>query len=95
VQDLSKVKPEEPPPLRRIVRREGLVRSTLSIQAPTYYELLNPQNRKTINYLHTDSMGTHLKDYRGRRIVVTGEEGIDPRWPKTPVIEVETIELIP
>lgn len=85
----------EAPPLRRIVRREGLVRTTLSIQAPTYYELLNPQNRKTINYLHTDSNGTHLKDYRGRRIVVTGEEGIDPRWPKTPVIEVETIDLIP
>ena len=82
--------------VRRVVRREGLVRSTASIQAPTYYELLNPDNRKTINYLHNaDSLGINLKDYRGRRIVVTGEEAIDPRWPKTPVIEVETLELIP
>ena len=80
---------------RRIVRREGLVRSTGSIQAPTYYELLNPDNRKTINYLHTDALGLEMKDYRGRRIVVTGEELIDPRWPKTPVIEVEKLQLIP
>lgn len=86
--------PEEAP-IKRIVRREGLVRSTVSIQAPTYYELLNPKNRKTINYLHTPSNDIRLKDYRGRRIVVTGEEAIDPRWPKTPVIEVETLELIP
>ena len=32
---------------------------------------------------------------RGRRVVVTGEELIDPRWPKTPVLAVETIELTP
>jgi hypothetical protein len=88
-------KPEETF-VRRVVRREGLVRSTASIQAPTYYELLNPENRKTINYLHNaENLGINLKDYRGRRIVVTGEEAIDPRWPKTPVIEVETLELIP
>lgn len=80
---------------RRVVRREGLVRSTASIQAPTYYELLSPETRKTMNYLHTENLGISLKDYRGRRIVVTGEEAIDPRWPKTPVIEVETLELIP
>jgi hypothetical protein len=85
----------EEPLLRRIVRREGLVRSTVSIQAPTYYELLNPDNRKTINYLHADNLDVKLKDYRGRRVVVTGQEAIDPRWPRTPVIEVEKLELIP
>lgn len=70
------------------------MRSTVSIQAPTYYELLSPANRKTINYLHTEKLGLNLKDYRGKQIVVTGEEAIDPRWPRTPVIEVETLELI-
>lgn len=85
----------EEAPARRVVRREGLVRSTVSIQAPTYYELLNPENRKTINYLHVESLGLKLKDYRGRRVIVTGSEAIDPRWPKTPVIEVEKLELIP
>jgi uncharacterized protein YgiM (DUF1202 family) len=89
-------KPKSEEPLQtRIVRREGIVRSTISIQAPTYYELLSPQNRKTINYLHTDDLGLKLKDYRGRRIIVTGEEAIDPRWPKTPVIEVESLEVAP
>jgi hypothetical protein len=81
--------------LRRVVRHEGIVRSTVSIQAPTYFELLSPENHKTINYLHVDKLGLKLNDYRGRRVIVTGEEAIDPRWPKTPVIEVETLELIP
>ena len=80
---------------KRIVRREGIVRSTTSIQAPTYYELLSPEHHKTVNFLYTDKIGIDLKDYRGRTIIVTGEEGIDPRWPKTPLIEVDTLELIP
>ena len=36
-----------------------------------------------------------LKDYRGQRIVVTGEEVLDERWPNTPVIEIEKIETVP
>ncbi|MBI4327468.1 MAG: SH3 domain-containing protein [Chloroflexi bacterium] len=85
---------EEPLP-RRLVRREGIVRSTVSIQAPTYYELVSPETRKTINYLHAEKSGLKLKPYRGKRIIVTGEEGIDQRWPQTPVIEIETLELAP
>jgi hypothetical protein len=80
---------------KRTVRREGIVRSTISIQAPTYYELLSPQNRRTINFLHTEKLSLNLKDYLGRLIIVTGEEAIDPRWPRIPVIEVETLELLP
>lgn len=91
---VEKKKPE-PPLIKRIVRREGLVRSSVSIQAPTYFELLNSDNHRTINYLHTDKIDVKLDDYRGRKIVVTGEEAIDPRWPRTPVLEVETLELIP
>lgn len=91
---VSEPEPEPAPvPPRRIVRREGIVRSTFSIQAPTYFELISPETRKTINYLHDPSQMFSLKDYKGRRIVVTGEEGIDKRWPNTPVIEVETLEL--
>jgi SH3-like domain-containing protein len=83
-----------PEQVERIVRREGIVRSTVSIQAPTYYELLNPENRRTMNFLYAENTGLRLKDYLGRRIVVTGPEAVDPRWPRTPVIEVETLELI-
>jgi uncharacterized protein YgiM (DUF1202 family) len=88
-------KPKQDLQIPRVVRREGIVHGTLSIQAPSYYELLSPQNHKTINFLHTEKPDLKLKDYRGRRIIVTGEEAIDPRWPNTPLIEVQTLELIP
>ncbi|MBI4658287.1 MAG: SH3 domain-containing protein [Verrucomicrobia bacterium] len=86
---------ESGPPPKRVVRREGIVRSTWSIQAPTYVELISPDTRRVINYLHTLDTELKLKDFRGKKIIVTGEEGIDSRWPKTPVLEVETIELAP
>ncbi|MGV3774977.1 MAG: SH3 domain-containing protein [Verrucomicrobiales bacterium] len=77
---------------RRIVRREGIVKGTFSIQAPTYFELENPTTGKTVNYLHAEKSGLNLKQYKKLRVVITGEEFIDPRWPKTPVIEIETLE---
>jgi uncharacterized protein YgiM (DUF1202 family) len=81
--------------LKRIVRREGVVKRTVSIQAPTEYELVNAENGKVMNYLHPTSPDQKIKPMRGRRVIVTGEELIDPRWPKTPVIDLETIELAP
>lgn len=84
---------ESVPPPKRIVRREGVVRGTKSIQAPTYFELVGTDTRRPINYLHTLDSELKLKDFRGKRIVVTGEEGIDPRWPNTPILEVATIEV--
>jgi hypothetical protein len=96
IEPLAPFAAESSPTLqRRIVRREGIVRSTISIQAPTYFELISPETRKTINYLHNSNPDIRLKDYRGRTIVVTGEEGIDQRWPKTPVIEIESIHFAP
>jgi SH3-like domain-containing protein len=82
------------PKPRRIVRREGIVRGTLSIQAPTDYELLAPESRRSMNYLHMEKIGTDLQDYTGRTIVVTGEEAVDPRWPNTPLLIVETLKLV-
>jgi hypothetical protein len=84
---------ERPP--KRIVRREGLVRGTRSIQAPTYFELVNLETGKIINYLHTDDPALKLNSFRGKKIVVVGEEGIDPRWPNTPLIEIQAIDLAP
>jgi uncharacterized protein YgiM (DUF1202 family) len=80
---------------KRVVRREGQVRSTkFNIQAPTYFELLGEHGR-ILNYLSGEKSGFKLKDYKGLRVVVTGEEGIDPRYPDRPVIELETIEVAP
>jgi hypothetical protein len=78
---------------KRVVRREGLVRSTKSIQAPTYEELISVETRKTINFIHAANEQVNLRHFKGQKVVVTGEEGIDSRWPKTPVIKVETIAI--
>lgn len=79
----------------RIVRREGIVRSTKNILAPTYEELVSVETRKTINFLWTGPNGADLKPLRGKRVVVIGEEGLDPKFPRTPVIEIHSIEPAP
>jgi hypothetical protein len=86
-------KTNEPPP-KRVVQREGYVRGTISIQAPTHFELINPENHKTINYLYTNSRDLDLRRYKGLRIIVTGEEGLDERWRNTPVITIQRIQVI-
>ena len=84
---------EEPPP-KRIVEREGLVRGTTSIQAPTHFELISPDNHRTIDYLYTSSPNLDLRRYKGLRIIVTGEEGLEERWGNTPVITIEKIQVV-
>lgn len=83
----------EPPP-KRIVQREGIVRGTFSIQAPTRYELISPDNHRTINYLFSDSPDLDLSRYKGLRIIITGEEGLDERWRNTPVITIQKIQVL-
>jgi SH3-like domain-containing protein len=87
-------KTELPAP-RRIVRREGIIRPTRSIQAPTWYELVHPQTKETIDFLNEEKLGIKLKQYKGQKVVVTGEEGVDPRWPNTPIMEIETLDIAP
>jgi uncharacterized protein YgiM (DUF1202 family) len=84
---------EEPPP-KRIVSHEGIVRSTWSIQAPTPYALVSPDTGETINYLYTTSTNLNLKRYKGLRIIVTGEEGLDARWRNTPIITIQRIHVV-
>jgi uncharacterized protein YgiM (DUF1202 family) len=84
---------EEPMP-PRIVDREGIVRGTISIQAPTRYELISPDNQQTINYLYTTATNLDLSRYKGMRIIVTGEEGLDERWKNTPIITIRRIQVL-
>jgi uncharacterized protein YgiM (DUF1202 family) len=83
----------EVPPPPRIVAHEGVVRPTVSIQAPTIYEIWDPKTRMTINYLHSTSTNLDLSLYKNLRIVVTGEESLDPRW-KTPVLTIQRIQVV-
>jgi hypothetical protein len=80
---------------KRSVSREGKVVISRSIQAPTEYALESLQTHRFINYLHTEEAGIKLKVYGGRKVIVTGEELIDVRWTNTPILEVETIHLVP
>lgn len=79
-------------PPRRIVQREGIVRATRSIQAPTAYELRGTDTGARLNYLLPGNPGLNLRTFRGRRVRVTGEEYLDARWA-TPLIRVEEILL--
>jgi len=85
--------PEKKQPVR-IVTREGYVQRTLNIQSPTPYVLEHVETGKVINYLFLNHPKLPLKLLRGRRILVTGEEAIDPRWLDTPVLKVQTLKTL-
>jgi uncharacterized protein YraI len=86
--------PEAEPLPPRVVSHEGLVKDTVSIQAPTRFALVSPDTGRTINYLYTTSTNLDLSLYRGRHIIVTGEEGLDRRWKNTPVITIQRIQVL-
>ena len=84
---------QEPPP-PRVISHEGIVRGMTSIQAPSPFELASPENGKTIDYLYTNSKELDLRRYKGLRVIVTGEEGLDERWGHTPVLTIRRIQVL-
>jgi hypothetical protein len=86
--------PADTPPPKRVVSREGTVIVSRSIQAPTAFALENRESRRTVNYLHSESDDINLKKFAGKKVVVSGEELIDQRWINTPIIEVESIQVV-
>jgi len=89
----SEPEAEEPLP-PRIVQREGIVRGMTSIQAPSKFVLVSPENGRNIDYLYTASRELDLRRYKGLRIIVTGEEGLDERWGNTPVLTIQKILVV-
>ncbi|HEY2952810.1 MAG TPA: SH3 domain-containing protein [Verrucomicrobiae bacterium] len=87
--------PEEEIIVRRVVTREGVVKGSVSIQAPTYYVLKSLDNGRTINYLHTTSTNVLVNEFWNQKVLVTGEESLDERWPNTPVLTIESIQAEP
>ena len=83
-----------PPPPPRVVTHEGNVRRSVSIVAPTYFELYDPSTDTAINYLYSSTTNLNLTRYNGLKISVTGEEGLDPRWQSTPVLTVQKIYVL-
>ena len=82
------------PPAKRIVQREGIVGGTVSIQAPTHYELESLDDGTPMDYLYTTSTNLVLQRYKGMTVLVSGEEALDERWPNTPVITVQRIQVV-
>jgi hypothetical protein len=80
---------------KRVVTREGILRGSVSIQAPAYYELRSLDNNSIVDYIWSPSTNIVLRKYKGMRVVLTGEELLDERWPKTPVISVDEISEVP
>jgi hypothetical protein len=78
----------------RIVSHEGIVRPSGSVIAPTPYELYDPTTRNTVNYLYSTTTNLDLSRYDGAQIIVTGEDGLAPRWKDTPVITIQRIYVV-
>lgn len=83
-----------PPPPPRVVTHEGVVRKSISIVAPTYFELYYPPTGEVVNYLFSTTTNLNLARYNGFHISVTGEEGLDARWRKSPVLTVQKIYVL-
>jgi hypothetical protein len=78
----------------RIVTHEGWVRDSVSIVAPTYYELYDPSTGKAIDYLYSKTPLLSVARYNGMKIVVNGEESLDIRWKDTPVLTIKKIYVL-
>jgi uncharacterized protein YgiM (DUF1202 family) len=86
-----------PPPelVKRIVTREGILKGTFSVLAPSHFELRNLDNNQTMNYVWSPDTNIVLRLYKNKKIMVTGEELLDERWPNMPVIAIEKITVTP
>jgi hypothetical protein len=90
--------PPQPPqpttPPVRIVSHQGIVGGVGSIIAPTAYKLYDQNTKQDIDYLYPISANIDLSRLVDDEVVVTGEEGIDLRWPNTPVIAIQSIQVL-
>jgi uncharacterized protein YgiM (DUF1202 family) len=86
-----------PPPelIRRVITREGILKSAANIQAPSHFELRGLDNNRIINYVWSPDTNIVLKAFKGQKVLVTGEEALDERWAHIPVITVEEIKAAP
>jgi len=78
----------------RSVSHEGIVKPTVSIQAPTKFGLHSVENGKLINYLYSPTAQLEMSRYVGKHIIVSGQEGLDKRWLNTPVLTIQKIYVV-
>ena len=78
----------------RVVSHEGVVRSVGSPVAPTKFELYDLATGVNINYLYSTAPDLDLSHYINMDVIVTGEESLDARWKDTPIIAIQSIQVI-
>jgi len=86
--------PPPPQPTVRIVQHQGVVGPVGSMVAPTTYKLYDPKTGLDIDFLYPTSPDQDLHKLLDDEVIVTGEEGVDARWPNTPVIAIQNIQVI-
>ncbi|HXC35461.1 MAG TPA: SH3 domain-containing protein [Candidatus Acidoferrales bacterium] len=86
--------PAPPQPTVRIVQHEGVVGGVGSVIAPTAYKLYDPKTMLDIDFLYPTSPDQDLSKLVDSRVIVTGEEGVDARWPNIPVIAIQNIQIL-
>ena len=79
----------------RIVTREGFVHRARNIQAPSGFELHDIKSGELIEYLQPAPGQKKFKIFVGTRVRLTGPEFLDPAWPRTPILHVQTVDLMP
>ena len=84
----------QPPPTDRVVSHQGVVGPDMSVQAPTKYMLYDPDTYQTIDYLYSTAPDLDLSRYENMNIIVTGVEGVDKRWPSSPIIAIQSIQVV-
>jgi hypothetical protein len=77
----------------RVVTREGYVRKALNVQAPADYELRDVNSMTVTEFLQPDPQDKAFDKFIGARVLVTGAEWLDPRWPKTPILRIQTVDI--
>lgn len=93
-QNIVSTPPPPAVPQVRIVQHEGIVGTVGSPVAPSTYKLYDPTTGQDIDFLYPISGNVDLSKYVDDRVIVTGEEGIDKRWPNTPIIAIQNIEIV-
>jgi uncharacterized protein YgiM (DUF1202 family) len=86
--------PAPPQPTVRIVQHQGVVGPVGSVIAPTAYKLYDPNTKVDIDFLYPTSPDQDLQKLVDDNVIVTGEEGVDARWPNTPVIAIQNIQIL-
>ena len=74
--------------------REGFVHKSYNIQTPADFELHDIKTGELTEYLQP-ARGKKLKSFVGARVRITGTESLDPRWLRTPILKIQTLDLMP